>query len=96
MDDELYDTVVMGAVQLQATFSVKAPGRHRPSKGRERRAHLSKGCTRGTVGLRCVLPSLRVMRFTTIAVLPRDLFHSTLSATCTTRCDPYTTVLVQL
>ena len=39
------------------------------------------------------------MRFTTIAyiaVLPRDLFHSTRSATCTTRCDPYTTVLVQL
>jgi hypothetical protein len=27
MDDELCDTVVMGAVQLQATFSVKAPGR---------------------------------------------------------------------
>jgi hypothetical protein len=30
-------------------------------------AHLSKGCTRGTVGLRCVLPLLRVLRFTTIA-----------------------------
>jgi hypothetical protein len=28
------------------------------------------------------LASLRVMRFTTIAVLPRDLFHSTL-------CDLY-------
>jgi hypothetical protein len=27
MDDELCDTVVMGAVQLQATFSVVAAGR---------------------------------------------------------------------
>jgi hypothetical protein len=29
---------------------------------------LSKGCTRGTTGWWCVLPLLRVLRFTTIAV----------------------------
>ena len=57
-------------------------------------AHLSKGCTRGMVGLRCVLPLLRVLRFTTIASA-LNLSLSTLSATCTPRCDPYTTVLVQ-
>jgi hypothetical protein len=43
-----------------------------------------------------VLPLLRVLRFTTIAVLPTLNTISTPSATCTTRCDPYTTVLVQL
>jgi hypothetical protein len=44
-----------------------------------------------------VLPLLRVLRFTTIAVALAAIchsLHSTLSATCTTRCDPFTTVLV--
>ena len=59
---------------------------------------MSKGCTRGTTCVRCVLPLLRVLRCTTIA-LPRQSEHNpldALSATCTTCCDPYTTVLVQL
>jgi hypothetical protein len=69
MDDELCDTFVMGAVQLQATFSVVAFGRS-SIKGRcERNAtRRGKGCTRGTTGLWCVSPLLRVLRFTTIAV----------------------------
>jgi hypothetical protein len=66
MDDELCDTVVMGAVQLQATFSVVALIHH--GFGANNGAHLSKGCTRGTTGVRRVLPSLRVLRFTTITV----------------------------
>jgi hypothetical protein len=81
MDDELCDTVVMRAVQLQATFSVPQSARL-SSKGVRTRhdgAHLSKGCTRGTTGLLCVLPLLRVLRFTTIAVLPHSEhnLHST-------------------
>jgi hypothetical protein len=85
MDDELCDTVVMGAVQLQAAFSVVAPQLRHSSKGFEHDgAHLSKVCTRGTTGLWCVFPLLRVLRFTTIAVLPTlYTIHSTPSATCT-------------
>ena len=79
MDDELCDTVVMGAVQLQATFSVVAAGRSSIKdsvRTQHDGAHLSKGCTRGTTGVWCVLPSLRVLRFTTIpvAVRPRTLY----------------------
>ena len=48
MDDELCDTVVMGAVQLQATFSVKAPGassiqRARTTGALEQRLHTRYG-----------------------------------------------------
>ena len=71
MDDELCDTVVMGASQLQATFSVVAAGRSSIKdsvRTQHDGAHLSKGCTRGTTGVWCVLSSLRVLRFTTIAV----------------------------
>ena len=71
MDDELCDTVVMGAVQLQATFSVVAAWRSSIKdsvRTQHDGAHLSKSCTRGTTGVWWVLPSLRVLRFTTIAV----------------------------
>ena len=87
MDDELCDTVVMGAVQLQATCSVVAAGRSSIKdsvRTQHDGAHLSKGCTRGTTGVRCVLPSLRVLRFTTMPWPSRNLSLSTLSATCTT------------
>jgi hypothetical protein len=74
MDDELCDTVMMGAVHLQAAFSVVAPRFAIHPKGFERDrhdgAHLSKGCTSGTTDVWCVFPFLRVLRSTTIAVLP--------------------------
>ena len=97
MDDELCDTVMLGVVHLQAAFSGRRALTHQ-GFGANDGAHLSKGCTRGTTGVRCVLQLLRVLRCTTIA-LPRQSEHNpldALSATCTTCCDPYTTVLVQL
>jgi hypothetical protein len=100
MDDELCDTVMMGAVHLQAAFSVVAPRFAIHPKGFERDrhdgAHLSKGCTSGTTDVWCVSPFLRVLRSTTRrAAHSEHNLHSTPSATCTTCCDPYTTVLVQ-
>jgi hypothetical protein len=83
----------MGAVQLQATFSVAAGRSFHQGFGTNDGAHLSKGCTRGTIGWWCVLPLLRVLRFTTVAVA-LAICHSRRSQTCTPRCDPYTTVLV--
>jgi hypothetical protein len=72
MDDKLCDTVMMGAVQLQAAFSVVAPRFAIHPKGFDatRRGTLEQGCTRGTTDVWCVLPLLRVLRSTTIAVLP--------------------------
>jgi hypothetical protein len=75
MDDELCYKVVMVVVQLQATFSVVAPGSTTIQRGSnatrrgilEQRLHTR--CS--TTCLWCVLRTLlRVLRFATIAVLP--------------------------
>jgi hypothetical protein len=76
-DGELCDAVMLGVVQLQATFSVVAGRSSIKDRCERRGTHLSKGCTCGTVGLRCVLPLLRVLRFTTIAVPSQSVTLST-------------------
>jgi hypothetical protein len=78
MDDELCDTVVMGAVHLQAAFSVVNPGAPPSKMQNATPAHLSTGCTRGYDRLLHVLPCLRVLRCTTLAVLAlnSDTIHS--------------------
>jgi hypothetical protein len=61
---------VMVVVQLQAAFSEVVP-RSVLAVPRERDAHLSKGCTRGRQVLAaCTDILVRVLRFTTLAVLP--------------------------
>jgi hypothetical protein len=87
MDDELCDTVVLGAIQLQAAFSEVVAGASSIHTERTRQrdgAHLSKGCTRGTVGLWCDLLLLRVLRIATIT-----LAASRYSATLHARSDLY-------
>jgi hypothetical protein len=97
MDDELCDTVVMGVVQLQAR-SVWPLDAH-PSRIRcerpgtlEQRLHTRNGRIAVCVTLIACIALHHHRRG------PRAIchsLHSTLSATCTTRCDLYTTVLVQ-
>jgi len=82
MDDELCDTVVLGAIQLQAAFSEVVAGASSIHTERTRQrdgAHLSKGCTRGTVGLWCDLLLLRVLRIATIT-LAASRYSGTLHA----------------
>ena len=86
MDVELRDTAVLGATQLQAAFSEVVAGASSVQSAPNERdgAHLSKGCTRGTVGLWCDLLSLRVLRIATIT-----LAASRYSATLHARSDLY-------
>jgi hypothetical protein len=70
MDDELCDTVLLSYnCKLRSVWRPCAPSIQRV-RTRHDGTHLSKGCTRCTTGLRCVVPLLGVLRFTNIAVLP--------------------------